>query len=66
MLACLLHVQYITYSDRMLTLLQVKALQEAGDKGIAPLAGAVVQGLVYLPGNGEKNFQVRLLLMVAE
>ncbi len=54
-----------TNRDWSLPLPQVKALQEAGDKGIAPHAGAVVQGLVYLPGNGEKNFQVRLLLMAA-
>ena len=36
---------------------QVKALQEAGDKGMAPQAGVVLQGLTYLPGNNEKNFQ---------
>ena len=32
---------------------------------MAPQAGAVVQGLTYLPGTGEKNFQVRLLLLAA-
>ena len=42
-------------------LLQVKALQEAGDKGLSSQTGVVLQGLSYLPGNSEKNFQASAL-----
>ncbi len=41
--------------------MQVKALQEAGEKGLSNQAGAVLQGLTYLPGNSEKNFQANAL-----